>query len=142
MGFWAELRRVGHIVSVLIRHLLAHMAGARLARWPWLARYLPNGTLPGPERLRMLFEEVGGTFIKLGQMLALQPDILSLAYCNALLTLLDRISPFGFEETEKIFIEQFGKKPTEIFERFDPQPLATASIGQVYVAYLDRRKVA
>jgi ubiquinone biosynthesis protein len=75
-------------------------------------------------------------------MLALQPDILSLEYCNALFKLLDRITPFGFEETEKTFIEQFGRRPTEMFERFDPQPLATASIGQVYVAYLGERKVA
>lgn len=142
MGFWSNLHRIIHICSVVLRHLFAHLAGARLARWPWLARRLPSGTVPGPERLRMVFEEVGGTFIKLGQMLALQPDILSLEYCNALFKLLDRITPFGFEETEKIFIEQFGRRPTEIFERFDPQPLATASIGQVYVAYLGERKVA
>ena len=142
MGFWADLRRVVHIASVLLKHLLAHMAGERLGRWPWLARRLPNGTLRGPERLRMVFEEVGGTFIKLGQMLALQPDILSLEYCNALFELLDRITPFSYAEAEKAFIEQFGRKPTEIFEHFDPQPLATASIGQVYVAYLGARKVA
>jgi ubiquinone biosynthesis protein len=131
-----------HISSVILRHLLAHLAGARLVRWPWLARRLPSGTLPGPERLRVVLEEVGGTFIKLGQMLALQPDILSLAYCNALFKLLDRVTPFAFEEAEKIFIEQFGRRPTEIFEYFDSQPLATASIGQVYVAYLGARKVA
>ncbi len=142
MGFWSDLRRLMHIGSVLLRHLLAHMAGARLDRWPWLARRLPSGTVSGPERLRMVFEEVGGTFIKFGQMLALQPDILSFAYCNALFQLLDRITPFGFEEAEETFIEQFGRKPTELFERFDPQPLATASIGQVYVAYLGEHKVA
>src|SRR5215472_14914927 len=142
MGFWSNLRRVMHIGSVVLRHLLAYMIGARLARWPWLARRLPSGTLPGPERLRVVFEEVGGTFIKFGQMLALQPDILSLEYCNALFKLLDRITPFIFEEAEETFIEQFGRRPTEIFERFDPQPLATASIGQVYVAYLGERKVA
>src|SRR5215468_271115 len=142
MSFWSDLRRIAYIASVLLRHLLAYVAGARLVHWPWLARRLPSGTLPGPERLRIVFEELGGTFIKLGQMLALQPDILSLAYCNALFKLLDRITPFIFEEAEETFIEQFGRRPTEIFERFDQQPLATASIGQVYVAYLDGRKVA
>jgi ubiquinone biosynthesis protein len=142
MSFWSDLRRLAHIASVLLRHLLAYMAGARLGRWPWLAQRLPSGTLSGPERLRLVFEEVGGTFIKLGQMLALQPDILPLAYCNALFKLLDRITPFGYEEAEKTFLEQFGRRPTEIFEQFNPQPLATASIGQVYVAYLGERKVA
>jgi ubiquinone biosynthesis protein len=142
MDFWSDFRRVVHIVSILFRHLLAHMAGDRLDRWSWLARRLPSRTLSGPERLRMVLEDLGGTFIKLGQMLALQPDILSLEYCNALFKLLDRITPFIFEEAEETFIEQFGRRPTEIFERFDPQPLATASIGQVYVAYLGERKVA
>jgi ubiquinone biosynthesis protein len=142
MSVWSDLRRLLYIASVLLRHVLAHTVGARLGRWPWLARRVPSGTLTGPERLRVVFEEVGGTFVKLGQMLALQPDILSLEYCNALFKLLDRIDPFGFTETERIFREQFGRGPTEIFARFDPQPLATASIGQVYVAYLGDRKVA
>jgi ubiquinone biosynthesis protein len=142
MSVWSDLGRLAHIASVIFRHLLAYMAGTRLGRWPWLARRLPSGTLPGPERLRIVFEAVGGTFIKFGQMLALQPDILPLAYCNALFKLLDRITPFGYEEAERTFLEQFGRRPTEIFERFDPQPLATASIGQVYVAYLGERKVA
>src|SRR5215510_12608292 len=96
MSFWSDLRRIAYIASVLLRHLLAYVAGARLARWPWLARRLPSGTLPGPERLRTVFEDVGGTFIKLGHMLALQPDILSLDYCHALFKLLARITSFAF----------------------------------------------
>jgi ubiquinone biosynthesis protein len=142
MGFRANLRRLAHIASVLVRHLLAHVAYGRLAHWPWLASRLPDGTLSGPERLRMLFEELGGTFIKFGQMLALQPDILPLEYCNALFNLLDRIAPFGVEQVEKTFFEEFGKGPSDIFDHFDPQPIATASIGQVYVAYLGDHKVA
>jgi ubiquinone biosynthesis protein len=142
MGFRANLLRLMHIASVLTRHLLAHVTHGRLARWPWLARRLPDGTLSRPERLRMLFEDLGGTSIKFGQMLALQPDILPFAYCNALFNLLDRITPFGFEQVEQIFVDEFGRRPAAIFDHFDPQPIATASIGQVYVAYLGERKVA
>src|SRR5215471_19688017 len=127
--------RVFGIFGILAYHGCAHLYGIVFRR------FVMN-PVPGPERLRRIFEDLGGTFIKFGQMLALQPDILSLEYCNALFKLLDRITPFGFEETEKTFIEQFGRRPTEIFECFDPQPLATASIGQVYVAYLGARKVA
>ncbi|HEY7490347.1 MAG TPA: AarF/ABC1/UbiB kinase family protein, partial [Candidatus Tectomicrobia bacterium] len=76
MSLWSDLRRLIYIASVLLRHLLAHLLGVRLGRWPWLAQRLPSGAASGPERLRMVFEEVGGTFVKLGQMLALQPDIL------------------------------------------------------------------
>src|SRR5215470_17160604 len=140
MGFWANLCRIMHISSVILRHLLAYLAGARLARWPWLARRLPSGTVPGPERLRQVFEDVGGTFIKFGQMLALQPDILSLEYCNALSNLLDRVTPFGMDAVERTFSEEVGQTPAAIFDTFDPVPLATASIGQVHVAWLDGRK--
>ena len=111
MTWWSNLRRLGHIAAVLVRHLLAHVLDAVSVRWPWLAQRLPHSTLSGPERLRTLFEDLGGTFIKFGQMLALQPDILPLAYCNALFNLLDRITPFGFEQVEKIFVDEFGKRP-------------------------------
>src|SRR6516225_1161550 len=92
--------------------------------------------------LRHAIEDVGGVFIKFGQMLALQPDLLSLEYCNALFNLLDRVAPFCFEEVERTFVEELGRKPAEIFERFDPQPIATASIGQVHVAWLKGRRLA
>jgi predicted unusual protein kinase regulating ubiquinone biosynthesis (AarF/ABC1/UbiB family) len=95
MTWWSNLRRLGHIAAVLVRHLLAHVWSALSIRWPWLAGRLPHSPLSGPERLRTLFEDLGGTFIKFGQMLALQPDILPLAYCNALFNLLDRITPHG-----------------------------------------------
>ena len=75
-------------------------------------------------------------------MLALQPDILPLEYCNELFQLLDRITPFPSSEVDRIFREEFGKRPSELFDRFDMEPIATASIGQVYMAYLDGRKLA
>src|SRR5262245_46930809 len=93
----------------------------RAPRGPrWLVRRWPAARLSGPERLRVVFEELGGTFIKFGQMLALQPDILSLEYCNALYNLLDRVAPFGFDQVEATFVEELGKPPGEIFDWFDP----------------------
>jgi ubiquinone biosynthesis protein len=139
--FWPSLRRLRHIVAVVIRYGLAYTLGSRIVRWPGLARRLPVG-VSKPELLRGMIEDLGGTFIKFGQMLALQPDILSLEYCNALFNLLDRVAPFGFEEVEKVFIEETGKSPLEVFDRFERQPIATASLGQVHIAYLDGRKLA
>jgi ubiquinone biosynthesis protein len=127
---------------VVARHVLAHALGAQLVRWPWLAGRLSIARLSGPERLRTVFEDLGGTFIKFGQMLALQPDILSLEYCNALFDLLDRCTPFDFAHIERAFIEDTGKSTSEIFDSFEKEPLATASIGQVHVAYLHGRKMA
>ncbi|HEU4390065.1 MAG TPA: AarF/UbiB family protein [Blastocatellia bacterium] len=142
MPWRLSILRSGHLFAVLLRHTLSHLLRQGAARWPWLAKRLPGASLSGPERLRAAIEELGGTFIKLGQMLALQPDILPLSYCNELLNLMDRVSPFGIEQVEKVFIEEFGRSMMEIFDKFEPEPIATASIGQVHVAYLDGRKLA
>nr|MBA3241301.1 hypothetical protein [Acidobacteriota bacterium] len=142
MIFWLSLRRLAYIIRVFVKHALAHAAGTLVWRWPRLARRLRVERLDGPERLRMMLEDIGGTFIKFGQMLALQPDIISLEYCNALFNLLDRVAPFGYEQVEKTFLEELGKTPSEIFDSFEHKPVATASIGQVHVAHLGGRKLA
>jgi predicted unusual protein kinase regulating ubiquinone biosynthesis (AarF/ABC1/UbiB family) len=142
MLFMANLRRVIHLVAVIIRHAAALLGGALLARSPGLAKRVGFQHLSGPKRLRLVFEDLGGTFIKFGQMLALQPDILSLEYCNELFDLLDHCNPFKYSEVEKIFLAEIGKTPTEVFDSFEKQPLATASIGQVHAGYLRGRKVA
>jgi ubiquinone biosynthesis protein len=138
MTFWLSLRRLAYITFIITRHVLSHAGGVLLARL-WPRSYVPPS---GPDRLRTALEDLGGSFIKFGQMLALQPDILSLEYCNALFDLLDRITPFDYTDVEQIFVLQTGKAPLEIFDSFEPVPIATASIGQVHVAYLDGRKVA
>ncbi len=142
MVFRANMRRLIYIATVIIRHAVAQSVHMLLTRWPRLAFSARFARISGPERLRLFFEELGGTFIKFGQMLALQPDILSLEYCNALFDLLDRCTPFSYAELERTFIEETGKTPSEIFDSFEMQPLATASIGQVHVGYLRGRKVA
>ncbi|HEY3568889.1 MAG TPA: AarF/UbiB family protein [Thermoanaerobaculia bacterium] len=142
MAIFANARRLTRILRLVLSYLLLHLLGRRLESWPRLVRRLPGAELPGPERLRQLFEDLGGTFVKFGQMLALQPDILSPEYCNALFNLLDRVEPFPYEDARRIVTEELGRPPEEIFDSFDPRPLATASVGQVYVAYLKGRKVA
>ena len=67
--------RMIHILSVLLGHAVARYARPIVVRCGWLARRLPPTELTGPERLRRIFEDLGGSFIKLGQMLAMQPDI-------------------------------------------------------------------
>ena len=136
-----QVRRLLHIVRVLVVHAVAHLIARRL-RWPWLLRRVPLAALTGPQRFRRLFEDLGGSFIKFGQMLALQPDIVTLEYCDELFNLLDRIAPFDYEHVERVFVEELGATPAELFDVFDPEPMATASIGQVHVAVLRGRKVA
>ncbi|HEV3036556.1 MAG TPA: AarF/UbiB family protein [Candidatus Angelobacter sp.] len=138
----ASLSRFKDICRVAGRHIVLHALHQRFARWPKLARRIPGENLPGPKRFRMALEEIGGTFIKFGQMLAMQSDMLPLEYCAALFSLFDQVPPFEYAEVERAFREDLGQSPLEIFETFDPRPIATGSIGQVHVATLAGRKVA
>jgi ubiquinone biosynthesis protein len=91
---------------------------------------------PGPERLRLLLEELGGSFLKFGQILSLQIGSLPREYCDALLNLLDRVPPFSREQVERVFAEELRKSPLQLFREFEPRPIASASIGQVHRAVL------
>lgn len=123
--------------------LLAGAAVHRLLRrLPRLATRLAGPARTGPQRLRLFFERAGGGLIKLGQLLALQPDVLPLRYCNELYDLLDRIEPCPYEDVEAVFVAELGKTPEQAFDRFEREPLSTASIGQVHVAHRGGRKYA
>jgi len=142
---WRDLARLLHIVRVAAAHRLMHTRGRRLGplqRWRWLARRLPPPELSGPDRLRATLEDLGGMFIKLGQVLALQPDILSLEHCYALFKLLDRVEPFPYTEAERVVRAELGRGPEEVFDRFERTPFASASIGQVHRAWLGERALA
>lgn len=101
-----------------------------------------RGEHRGPERLRRLLGALGATFIKLGQILALQPDIVPRRYCDALFDLMDRVPPFPYADVERSFVEDLGSRPDELFEQFDPVPFAAASIGQVHRAVYQGRLMA
>jgi ubiquinone biosynthesis protein len=95
-----------------------------------------------PERFRAMLEDLGGSFIKLGQVLSLQPDLVPPAYCDQLFDLLDRVPPFDFIDVQKTFLEDLGRTPEELFDEFDPRAFASASIGQVHRARISGREVA
>jgi len=88
------------------------------------------------ERLRMALEELGPTFVKLGQLLSTRPDFIPPEYLSELAKLQDKVPPFTYEEVVTIFREELDATPEELFSRFDPKPLAAASIGQVHRAVM------
>ncbi|HWP85292.1 MAG TPA: AarF/UbiB family protein, partial [Terriglobia bacterium] len=118
--------RAVSVTWVCLRNLM-EMLWARLRGRP---------DLPGPERLRLLLEELGGSFLKFGQILSVQVDALPREYCNALMNLLDRVPPFRKEQVRQVFLEELGKPPEELYREFDYQPIASASIGQAHRALL------
>ncbi|MGI9950941.1 AarF/ABC1/UbiB kinase family protein [Moorellaceae bacterium AZ2] len=88
------------------------------------------------ERLRLALEELGPTFVKLGQFLSTRPDIVPRDIVHELSRLQDRVAPFDTERVYEILRDELGEGWEEIFVSFDPQPLAAASIGQVHLASL------
>ena len=95
-----------------------------------------------PEQLVDDLEEMGPTYIKLGQVLAGRPDLLPPAYTKALARLQDSVKPFPYEEVERIVVSELGVRISKGFARFDVTPLAAASLGQVHTAALrDGREV-
>jgi ubiquinone biosynthesis protein len=90
----------------------------------------------GPEGFRQTLEEMGPTFIKLGQFLAMRPDIIPQRYCNELLRLLDRVPPFPWEQARATIAEDLGADPREIFRSINPRPIATGSLAQTHLARL------
>jgi ubiquinone biosynthesis protein len=86
------------------------------------------------EHLRMAMNELGATFIKLGQALSTRPDILPKEYIQELGKLQDEVTPVDFPAIEKVIVDELGCPVSEAYTEFDPAPIASASIGQVYAA--------
>ena len=89
-----------------------------------------------PARLRHMLEELGPTFVKLGQILSTRPDMIGNVYAGEFKNLTEHVTPVHFSEIKKIIEEETGKKIEDIFSSFDETPLASASIGQVHKAVL------
>ncbi|MBI4410953.1 MAG: AarF/ABC1/UbiB kinase family protein, partial [Deltaproteobacteria bacterium] len=76
-----------------------------------------------------------GLYIKIGQTLSIMTNFLPQALTEGLQELQDAVPPHPYEEMEKRFLADFGKRPDEIFKSIEPVPIASASLGQVHVAY-------
>jgi len=118
-------RRVWHVFAVFFRLFIAP------------ALRLPGADRnPGPVRMRLAFERLGGAWVKLGQMLALRYDVLPAAYCDELFKLLNQVAPFPYEEVRQIVRQELGAEPEVVFRSFATESFAGASIGQVHRAVL------
>src|SRR6185437_7919246 len=92
-----------------------------------------DATREGAVRFREALEELGTTYIKLGQLLSSRPDLLPDVYIEELGRLVDEVEPVPFGEIDAVIREDLGP---DAFVRIDPVPLATASIAQTHRALM------
>ena len=135
-----NIGRVRQVLTVVTRNGLGYLTDRLLSEpfFRFLKRRKPS-VLPenaAGERLVSALEELGPTYIKLGQFLSMRPDIFSPPFINALNRLHERVKPISIAEVETVIQEELGKPPKEIFREFSAAPLAAASLAQVHSAIL------
>jgi ubiquinone biosynthesis protein len=133
----SRLSRFNEIVTILLR------ADA----WG-LVRKITTPPVEGevdeaPVKLRQLLQDLGPSFIKIGQLLATRPDLVPAHYADELKKLYDKTTPSPYEDVRAVVRGELGRDIEQVFASFEPEALASASIGQVHRATLkDGTKVA
>ncbi len=98
--------------------------------------YQQNNVSTRPVRMRQVLEELGPTYIKLGQILATRPDLIPPEWANEFKELQNNISPVPFSDIEEVLIQEFPGRLHQLFTSIDKAPLAAASMAQVHRARL------
>ena len=139
-----RIKRYKEIIAVFTRHgfgMLFQRADSR----PFFAKkkgiFDPdaasgNAEASAGKHLRMALEELGPTFVKLGQILSIRQDILPDGVVKELKKLQDSVPPFPFPEVRALIESEFQDRLEHIYQEFDPDPIAAASVSQVHRARL------
>ena len=127
-AYWtAFLVAVSYLRLMLMRKFMGRQ---------WYERRIEALHIQNAERVKKAILELGGLFIKIGQLLSVMSNFLPEAFQRPLEALQNRLPARPYPDVQRRLLEELGKEPEEIFSRFDQEPIATASIGQVHRAAL------
>ena len=130
--------RTKEIVTILLKYRFDQVLERTDTPAAWLTRFVPavKENLSIWQRVRLAIEELGPTFIKIGQVLSTRPDILPRDLIEELEKLQDRITPLPFEKIRPRLEKELGGPVEAVFADFNPEPAASASLAQIYRARL------
>ncbi len=112
----SQLRRLGQILRILKKHKVTRGMD--------------------PVKFREILEDLGPTYVKIGQIMATRQDIFSRRYCRELEKLRSDVKSMSFDTVRAVLTEAYGPDLNQVFERIDETPLGSASIAQVHKAWL------
>ena len=136
-GFLARQRRYGQMLALLTKHDMGFLLDAlglhRLVPEAFRGQPVDGAiaALSEPERVRVLFEELGPTFVKMGQILSTRPDLVPKPYIEQFKRLQDHAKQLPFADIKGVVEDELGPVD-EAFASVSEEPLAAASIGQVH----------
>jgi ubiquinone biosynthesis protein len=135
---WKKLKRSRQIVLVFLRYGMDHFIDRTKINFSVKIKKKKEAypELSAPKRLRMALEELGPTFVKLGQILSTRPDLLPPPYIKELEKLQDEAFELQSFSAVEVIQREWGESPHELFQKFEEKPLSTASLSQVHQATL------
>lgn len=130
--------RAKEIITILFKYRFDEFLEKLDTPAAWLRKLAPpvRGNWSLPERMRMAMEELGPTFIKIAQILSTRPDILPQDWIEEFEKLRETVRPLPFAEMRRVLENELSGKIEEFFDEFNPDPVASGSIGQIYRARL------
>lgn len=142
-----DLSRMNEIIKVLAKYgfegIAQHLTDKDIKYLPVEKFFPPQDTpIDMNTRIRLVLQDLGTTFIKLGQTLSTYPELIGFELADELSNLQESAPVDDFEEVKESIESEFSKPLEDIFDEFSEKPIASASIGQVHTAYLNNKQVA